>query len=191
VVHPYVSEEKMRSRTLGLILVIATAVSLAGLLLFVSGGGFGGRGYSMAAEIPRSFWLVLFVAPLFIVVTGVVYTLVFPEISEKRPVVKDSYLPAVEQQEPAIAAVLRVLSEEERKVIEAVVAEGGMMLQKDIRWKTGLSRVKTHRILYRLAEREIVSVEKYYNTNKITLADWLVKEARSPDNAGQGRGAHT
>lgn len=43
-------------------------------------------------------------------------------------------------------------------------------MQKDIRWKSGL-RVKTQRILYRLAERGIVSVEKHYNTNKIALAD--------------------
>ena len=53
------------------------------------------------------------------------------------------------------------------------------MLQKDIRWKTGLSRVKTHRILHRLAKRGIVSAEKYYNTNKITLADWLTRESTS------------
>jgi uncharacterized membrane protein len=52
------------------------------------------------------------------------------------------------------------------------------MLQKDIRWKTGLSRVKAHRILFRLAKRGIVSIEKYYNTNKIMLADWLTKETR-------------
>jgi len=52
------------------------------------------------------------------------------------------------------------------------------MLQKDIRWKTGLSRVKTHRILFRLAKRGIVSAEKYYNTNKIVLASWLMKEKK-------------
>jgi uncharacterized membrane protein len=71
------------------------------------------------------------------------------------------------------------LNEDERKVIETLVTGGGTMLQKDIRWKTGLSRVKTHRILHRLAKRGIVSAEKYYNTNKITLADWLTRESTS------------
>ncbi len=75
---------------------------------------------------------------------------------------------------------MRVLNDDERKVIETLVAEGGTMLQKDIRWKTGLSRVKTHRILFRLAKRGIVSAEKYYNTNKIVLADWLTKEKKKP-----------
>jgi len=76
--------------------------------------------------------------------------------------------------------MLRVLNDDERKVIETLAAEGGTMLQKDIRWKTGLSRVKTHRILFRLNKRGIVSAEKYYNTNKIKLADWLTKETKKP-----------
>ncbi|MFB0567787.1 MAG: helix-turn-helix transcriptional regulator, partial [Candidatus Bathyarchaeia archaeon] len=70
-------------------------------------------------------------------------------------------------------------NDDERKIVETLVAEGGTMLQKDIRWKTGLSRVKTHRVLFRLAKRGIVTVEKYYNTNKITLADWLRRESAS------------
>lgn len=52
------------------------------------------------------------------------------------------------------------------------------MFQKGIRWKTGLSWVKTHLILLMLAKRGIVSAEKYYNTNRITLADWLTKETK-------------
>ena len=84
----------------------------------------------------------------------------------------------MEKGEPVLDAVLRVLNEDEKKIIETLVAEGGTMLQKDIRWKTGLSRVKTHRILFRLAKRGIVSTEKYYNTNKIVLASWLMKEKK-------------
>lgn len=84
----------------------------------------------------------------------------------------------MEKGEPVLDAVLRVLNEDEKKIIETLVAEGGTMLQKDIRWKTGLSRVKTHRILFRLAGRGIVLAEKYYNTNKIVLASWLMKEKK-------------
>ncbi len=166
----------MRSSTLIFILVIALLVSFLGLLVFGFEGGFGGRGRGMGAEVPRSFWLFLFVVPLVVVVAVLGYALVFPELSEKKPKEKPSSIPAVERGESALDAVLRVLNEDERKVIETLVAEGGMMLQKDIRWKTGLSRVKTHRILFRLAKRGIVSAEKYYNTNKIVLADWLTKE---------------
>ena len=77
---------------------------------------------------------------------------------------------------------MHVLSEDERKVVEAVAAAGGdAVLQKDIRWTTGLSRVKVHRVVARLSQRGIVQVEKYYNTNKISLAEWLTKTAQTKD----------
>jgi len=132
----------------------------------------------MVAEVPRSFWLVLFAVPLVVVVAVLGYALVFPEFSGGKPEEKPSSVPTVEKGESALGAVLRVLNYDEKKVIKTLVAEGGTMLQKDIRWKTGLSRVKTHRVLFRLAKRGIVSAEKYYNTNKITLADWLTKEKK-------------
>jgi len=168
----------MRSGTLIFVLVVALAVSSLGLLFFGFEGGFGGRGYGMVAEVPRSFWLVLFVVPLVVVVAVLGYALIFPEFSGGKPEEKPSSVPTVEKRESALGAVLRVLNDDERKVVETLVGEGGMMLQKDIRWKTGLSRVKTHRVLFRLAKRGIVSAEKYYNTNKITLADWLTKEKK-------------
>lgn len=74
-----------------------------------------------------------------------------------------------------VDAVLRLLNEDEKKVIKTLVAEGGMTLQKDISWKTRFSRVKTHRVLYRLAERGLVAAEKHYNTDKIKLADRLMR----------------
>ena len=164
----------MRSGTLIFILVVALVVSSLGLLFFGFEGDFGGRGHGMVAEVPRSFWLVLFVVPLVVVVAVLGYALVFPEFSGGKPEEKPSSVPTVEKGESALGAVLRVLNDDERKVVETLVAEDGMMLQKDIRWKTGLSRVKTHRVLFRLAKRGIVSAEKYYNTNKITLSEWLL-----------------
>jgi uncharacterized membrane protein len=170
----------MRFRTLILVLVISLIISVIGLLVFVFEGHFGGKGYGMGVVAPRSFWLVLFVVPLVVAVAVFGYALVFPELSKDKLEEKPSSVPTVEEGELALDAVLRVLNDDERKVIETLVAEGGTMLQKDIRWKTGLSRVKTHRILFRLAKRGIVSAEKYYNTNKITLANWLTKEKKKP-----------
>lgn len=130
----------------------------------------------MSGEVPKFFWLILFVVPLIVAAAALGYNLVFPELSEDKLKEKPSSVPTVEEGESALDAVLRVLNEDEKKVIETLVAEGGTMLQKNIRWKTDLSRVKTHRILLRLAKRGIVSAEKYYNTNRITLADWLLKK---------------
>jgi uncharacterized membrane protein len=71
-------------------------------------------------------------------------------------------------------AAIQVLTEDEKKIVETLVVAGGTMLQKEISWKTGYSRVKTHRVLVRLIGRGVVSAEKYYNTNRIVLSDFLL-----------------
>jgi uncharacterized membrane protein len=166
----------MRSKALIFFLAISFILTVLGLFFFVIEGGFGGRGHGMGEQIPQSFWLLLFIGPLVVFLSLSAYALAFPELGEGKPKIEPSSTPMVDKGESALYAVLRVLNEDERKVIENLVAEGGTMLQKDIRWKTGLSRVKTHRILFRLAKRGIVSAEKHYNTNRITLANWLMNK---------------
>jgi uncharacterized membrane protein len=73
----------------------------------------------------------------------------------------------------AYESVSKTLTIEERKVIDVLKAHDGKYLQKYIRSETGLSRLKTHRIVARLAERGVVSLEKVGNTNQVYLADWL------------------
>ena len=70
---------------------------------------------------------------------------------------------------------LRLLDENERRVVEALVAEGGSMLQKDISIDMGFSRVKTHRVVQSLVKRGLVTVEEHFNTNKVTLVNWLME----------------
>ncbi|UCH57128.1 MAG: hypothetical protein JSV18_07280 [Candidatus Bathyarchaeota archaeon] len=72
-----------------------------------------------------------------------------------------------------IEVATRILEPDERRVVEALVEAGGTMLQKEISHEVGYSRVKTHRVLVRLIRRGVVTAEKYYNTNRIELADWL------------------
>ena len=165
----------MRSSVLIFFLIASLVLSVVGLVFFAFEGGFGGRGHGMGGQTPQSFWLVLFVVPLVVFVGLLGYALAFPELGEGKPEIEPSSVPPVKEEELALDAVLRVLNEDEREVVETLVGEGGTMLQKDIRWKTSFSRVKTHRTLFRLAKRGIVSAEKHYNTNKITLADWLQK----------------
>ncbi len=168
----------MRSKILFVILAASLTVSVVGLVIGLTGGS-GGRGQGMVwmgGTAARTFWPVLVAVPLVVVVAVLGYAMLFPELGGKEA---DFQLPTVqvtEEGESVLDAVLRVLKDDEKKVIETLVSEGGTMLQKDIRWKAGFSRVKTHRILYRLAERGIVISEKHYNTNKITLADWLAEQ---------------
>jgi uncharacterized membrane protein len=70
-------------------------------------------------------------------------------------------------------SVSKTLNEEERKIIEVLNKHEGKYLQKYIRNETGLSRLQTHRIIARLADRGIVSLEKTGNTNQVYLSSWL------------------
>ncbi len=79
-------------------------------------------------------------------------------------------------QETRIEVALRLLEADERQVVDALVKAGGSLLQKEISWETKFSRVKTHRVLVRLIRRGVVTSEKYFNTNKITLAEWLINQ---------------
>ncbi|MCW4019055.1 MAG: hypothetical protein NWF00_10330 [Candidatus Bathyarchaeota archaeon] len=182
----------MRKAVLAVAAVLVV-VSLVGLVLFFSEGGVSeGRGHGsqmMSTSVDlRGVWLLVFVVPLAIAAVVVIYGVLYPERKvEKKPALATeaeketavSPVSSVPVQTPkessqTLEAVLRVLSPDERKVVEALAAtENRTMLQKDIRWKTGLSRVKTHRVIARLVARRIVQVEKYYNTNKVVLADWV------------------
>ncbi len=73
----------------------------------------------------------------------------------------------------AYESVAKTLTEDERKIIEVLNAHEGKYLQKYIRNETGLSRLQTHRIIARLADRGIVSLEKTGNTNQVYLSSWL------------------
>jgi len=47
------------------------------------------------------------------------------------------------------------------------------MLQSDLRWRTGLTRLQVHRVLKRLEERGILSRRRYGNTNMVELSEWI------------------
>jgi hypothetical protein len=125
-----------------------------------------GLGYGGGMQ--RYVWVPVAAVPITFCVGLLAYLALFPEIKQES-VAK----PALPNELEPLAAIKRVLKDDERKVFELLASSGGRMLQRDISRQTGFSRVKTHRILYRLAARGIVTAEKHYNTYEITLAGWL------------------
>jgi len=131
----------------------------------------------------------LLLALMFIFVAGFAMMLMlFPRLEGVRP--SGSIRPEVERFEEehvverpeehveavgnhAIDVALRLLEPDERRVVEALVGAGGTMLQKDVSYELGFTRVKTHRVMVKLLRRGVVTAEKYYNTNRIQIADWL------------------
>jgi hypothetical protein len=119
---------------------------------------------SLAFFIPLSS--LLFLCTLLASMVGVIYFLVLPEMK--------TYYESDPGKE-AGAMVMRTLKPDERKVVGVLKVHGGSYMQKFITRETGLSRLKTHRVVATLAERGIVQVQKKGNTNEVTLAKWFLE----------------
>ncbi len=57
-----------------------------------------------------------------------------------------------------------------------MASHGGKYLQKHISKEADLSRLKTHRIIARFAERGIVTVRPFGNTNEVEISSWILSE---------------
>ena len=160
------------------------------IMLVSAAGGLGVSGYILALiltptegpievltqlltrGLPATFpFLVLFSSLLFLStilasVTGIIYFLVLPEI-------KTYYATANSNGKENTAMVLRTLKPDERLIVNVLDAHGGTYLQKYITKEAGLPRLRTHRLVATLSERGIVQVEKYENTNRVSLAKWF------------------
>lgn len=116
---------------------------------------------------------------------GVVYYLAYPEI---KIVPSEQAIVARAQSGPSVAkesweTVIRTSKPEERKVLEVLAIHDGTQLQKLIVKESGLSKLKTHRIVSRFVERGIATAVKSGNTNEVSLTPWLkqdLKDSKGP-----------
>lgn len=152
-----------------------------------NGGMMGGNGGTSVQNPALPYFSVAFVVLVGVAVAGVVglaYYVALPEIrTGAAPVIcetvpKENAVAREEKVEAVctpLESIVKTLSSDERRVVDVLVAHDGKYLQKYVRNETGLSRLQTHRIVARLAERGIVILEKTGNTNQVLLADWLKK----------------
>ncbi len=148
-----------------------------------STGGMGGMmGQTGTAQVTTNpsltYFGVLFAVLVSVTVIGIIgitYYLVYPQIrmGAMPTMPSTSVVQPVSNGSTAYESVSKTLTEEERKIIEVLNKHEGKYLQKYIRNETGLSRLQTHRIIARLADRGIVSLEKTGNTNQVYLSSWL------------------
>ncbi|MFP3946551.1 MAG: helix-turn-helix transcriptional regulator [Archaeoglobaceae archaeon] len=74
-----------------------------------------------------------------------------------------------------VDSVYRVLLPDEQEIVR-VLREKGSITQKDLSMETGFNKVKVHRLVYRLSEKNVVNIESAGKSNIISLSDWLVNE---------------
>jgi hypothetical protein len=116
--------------------------------------------------------LIVVVGVILLGLAGLIYYYLFPEM--KSSLGMKQQIPS--QQNNGMSSydsVLKTLNDDERKVLTVLKEHNGKYLQKYIRHEAKLSRLKTHRILARFAQRGIVTLQKTGNTNEVTLAEWL------------------
>ena len=72
-----------------------------------------------------------------------------------------------------VSVILKTLKPEERQVVRMLDSHGGIYMQKLITRDSGLTRLRTHRVIGVLAERGIVHVEKGEIPIKSLLQEWF------------------
>jgi len=66
---------------------------------------------------------------------------------------------------------LKFLSYAENKVIKKLIENNGTILQSEISRMETMGKVRTHRVISELKKKEIVNVESFGKTNRISLTD--------------------
>lgn len=120
-------------------------------------------------------WPSLLTISAAVVLIGLGYLIAFPAIKFSEvmaPVATDPF--STGALDP-LTILIRVSKPDERAVLEVLRGSGGMCRQKDIVFKTGLSKIKVHRILARLSERGAIQVKKTGKTNEVTVPNWLMR----------------
>ncbi len=183
-------EERLnRAETFGLLiaadLVAIVAFVVAYLFAGSPPGGFygwmmgqmnGNGGPAGGATVaPGGSWVVLVVIVALGVlgVAGLAYSLAYPKIKQAPATPEPAPPSSSGAAEVSWDVLFRTSKEDERKVLGVLAAHGGGYLQKFVVKETGLSKLKTHRVVARLAERGVVMVEKSGNTNQVSLAPWV------------------
>jgi len=118
--------------------------------------------------------LMVLVSILGIVVGATMYFLMHERVETKT-------------KEAAVNAnlLLTFLSREEREVVELLVKSEGHTTQSQVSRLDGMSRLKAHRVVQRLSEKNIVRIEKLGKINQLWLAG-SIYDALSENGGGKG-----
>ena len=166
------------------------------------GGMMGNGNGSNGTNTTSYLWIVpvLLIVASVVAVIGVVFYLVYPElryvknrglcnpqmpgpasnqttgtstIANVSPVSAIPSVSSVSVAPNSCEILLKTMTPEEQKVLNVLINHQGKYLQKYVVKESGLSRLKTHRVVARFAQRGIVTIKEFGNTNEILLSDWV------------------
>jgi hypothetical protein len=165
-----------------------------GLGRSIGSGNKGGMGGMMsgngAGNTSTNLWVIpiALMAAVALGIIGFGFYMVYPEIRNtsrtSEPVKNEQVLlnskeasgvavPVSNVPPNSCEVILKTMTPDEQKVLTVLIAHKGKYLQKYVGKEAGLSRLKTHRIVARFAERGIVTVKPLGNTNEVIVSDWV------------------
>ena len=132
-----------------------SVISFVVLIIFLSlllGEHLQVKGCECPKMVSQNF-IILFISLSVIFVGGLVYYLLSIQIGKKDQKAKFN-----------IETIMKFLDEDEKKILNQI--ENKEILQSEIK---GLSKVRKHRAIKKLREKEILNIEKIGKNNKIKL----------------------
>jgi len=151
---------------LGLLVVVFLYLILYGLPNFIKETNPTQCTVNGECEHEARMNLLTYLSPVFVAVGFVLGAVAFYLFTENK---KTEYV----EVKPNSEAILKLLSQEERKVVSKVAEEGGKALQSEISLLEGMGKVKSHRIIDRLERRGVLEKEQHGKTNLIRLSKEL------------------
>ena len=103
-----------------------------------------------------------------IIIASLMFLYYFPEI---RPNRKRSGFP---QSSSPFDVIVHISNTEEVKILEAIKQRGNKAYQFELSRDTGLNRMKVHRVVYRLVERDMLHIEKIGKNKLLRISPWLL-----------------
>lgn len=155
--------------------IIAVSICISGLvfmsLVFALGHAIRGGTEFQPSNVPTTAKVIAFMMLFSVgVLSGLAMVwYYYPELRErnsKQQISRDA---------SPLEVILFVSTTDETRVIHAIQALKNRAYKFEISRLTGLSRMKVHRIVTRLAEREIVRILKEGRHVRVFLEEWLVK----------------
>ncbi len=140
-----------------LISLIVSGISFILLIIFLSlllGEHLQVKSCGCPQMVSQNF-ILLFIALSVIFVGGLIYYLLSLQIEKKNKKVKFN-----------VNTIMQFLDKDEKNILKQLSKNDKEMLQSNVK---GLSKLKKHRAIKKLKEKNIVKVEKSGNKNKIKL----------------------
>lgn len=142
----------------GLIALILSGISFILLVVFLSlllGEHFQVESCGCPSMVSQNF-ILLFIALSVLFIGGLIYSLLSLQIEKKNKKVKFN-----------IKTIIKFLDDDEKKILNQIQENKNKeVLQSDIK---GLSKLRKHRAIKKLKEKNLLEIKKLGNKNKIKL----------------------